>query len=194
MLGSTPASTALLLYDIDEPLVRLSRKIGEANAIRAWRRSHLAVQALHARTRELGVDCDLEERDTLYLAGDLLDGRALEREAAARRRIGIEAIYLSRAALRERIGVRSGGALVSYGNLAADPRRLAIGYPARRRGQGSASPCAVRDRRCRGDEDEDHRPHQPRDAPSAAGTSSTPQDMSCPTWSPGADTRSSRPM
>ena len=64
--GSTTASTALVQYEIDTPLVKLKLKIGEADAIRAFRRSRLAVDALHARLGDLGVD--LQQRDTLYLS------------------------------------------------------------------------------------------------------------------------------
>src|SRR4029079_17834860 len=44
ILGSTPASTALVQYEIDMPLIKLREKIGEKNAIRAWRRCKLAVE------------------------------------------------------------------------------------------------------------------------------------------------------
>jgi NADPH-dependent 2,4-dienoyl-CoA reductase/sulfur reductase-like enzyme len=42
-LGSTIASTALLLYDTDTPLSQLSERMGRDRAERAWRRSRLAV-------------------------------------------------------------------------------------------------------------------------------------------------------
>ena len=44
--GSTAASTALVQYEIDQPLTRLSRQIGPRDAVRAWRRTRLAVDAL----------------------------------------------------------------------------------------------------------------------------------------------------
>ena len=44
--GSTAASTALIQYAIDMPLTRPAREIGKRSAIRAWRRSRLAVDAL----------------------------------------------------------------------------------------------------------------------------------------------------
>src|SRR5581483_1856321 len=68
--GSTPASTALIEFEIDTPLVLLADKIGRRDAIRAWRRSRLAVTALAERTRRLGIDCDLVEGRGLYLSGE----------------------------------------------------------------------------------------------------------------------------
>ena len=39
--GSTLASTALVAYELDTPLVELQRKIGRQNAVRAWQRGYL---------------------------------------------------------------------------------------------------------------------------------------------------------
>lgn len=81
--GSTPASTALVEYEIDTPLTHLAREIGKVPAERAWQRSQLALHALAARTRDLGIRCELERRDNLYLAGTLLNKQELEEEGAA---------------------------------------------------------------------------------------------------------------
>jgi len=42
-VGSTSASTALLQYDLDLPLMHLARRIGQDRAVRVWRRSKLAL-------------------------------------------------------------------------------------------------------------------------------------------------------
>ncbi|HVY20987.1 MAG TPA: FAD-dependent oxidoreductase [Bauldia sp.] len=126
--GSTAASTALVEYEIDTPLTVLTREIGAADAARAWRRSHLALQALSARTRALGVPCDQMNRDTLYLAGNVLDATGLKEERDARRSIGLETDFLSRAALRDRFGIERAAALLSHGDFVLDPRRLTAGY------------------------------------------------------------------
>src|SRR3990170_5634699 len=36
MSGSTPASTTLLSFELDTPLIELSRKIGRSDAARGW--------------------------------------------------------------------------------------------------------------------------------------------------------------
>jgi glycine/D-amino acid oxidase-like deaminating enzyme len=126
--GSTAASTALVEYEIDTPLTLLGRQIGDADAARAWRRSHLALHALSARTRELGIDCDQVNRDTLYLAGNVLNAAKMEREWEARRAIGLEAELLGRTALRDRFGIDRAAAVLSHGDFALDPRRLTSGY------------------------------------------------------------------
>jgi glycine/D-amino acid oxidase-like deaminating enzyme len=120
--GSTAASTALVLYEIDVPLSHLTRKIGARDATRVWRRSKLAVDAIGARLSELGVR-DVVERNSLYLAGDLLDAGGLAREHAARRAAGLASKLIGRKALHEGFGIRRQAALIGYGNLALDPRR-----------------------------------------------------------------------
>jgi glycine/D-amino acid oxidase-like deaminating enzyme len=126
--GSTAASTALVEYEIDTPLSLLAGQIGRTNAVRAWRRSFLALHALGARTRELGIRADLRAADNLYLAGNVLDPRQLEEEAAMRRHFGLETRFLSRAELKARFGIARSAALLAYGDLALDPRRLTAGY------------------------------------------------------------------
>jgi glycine/D-amino acid oxidase-like deaminating enzyme len=108
--GSTMASTALVLYEIDTPLSLLSRKIGKEKAARAWRRSRLAVDALAARLAELEV-ADLARRNSLYLAGDELGAEELATEHAARRAAGLASRLLTRKALRDQFGIARAAAL-----------------------------------------------------------------------------------
>ena len=126
--GSTLASTALVQYELDTSLVALRRMIGRDRADRAWQRSKLAVEALRHRTRELGIRCDAVPRNALYLAGTELNSAALEEESETRRAIGLESIHLDRRRLRDRFGLSRSGALLSFGNLAVNPRQLTAGY------------------------------------------------------------------
>ena len=123
--GSTTASTALVQYEIDTPLVKLKLKIGEADAIRAFRRSRLAVDALHARLGDLGVD--LQQRDTLYLAGNILDADGLNRECEARHAAGLACRMVGRGELRE-LGVRASAGLMGYGDFTVDPRAATCAF------------------------------------------------------------------
>jgi glycine/D-amino acid oxidase-like deaminating enzyme len=141
--GSTAASTALVEYEIDTPLVQLTRKIGRRDAERAWRRSYVAVSGLGARTRALGIKCDLERHDSLYLAGTTLDADGLREEWKARRAIGIETGFLSRSASKERFGIARSAALLAYDDLSLDPRRLAGGYLRAAQVQGARVFCPV---------------------------------------------------
>jgi len=127
LLGSTPASTALVQYEIDVPLTRLTRSLGRARSEQAWRRSRLAVANLSARIDELGISCGKVDRSSLLLAGNDLGAGGLRAEAEARRAAGLYAEYLTRARLQERFGIARAGAILSPGNLALDPRQLTAG-------------------------------------------------------------------
>lgn len=126
--GSTPASTALLQYEIDESVTDLTGAIGKERAIRIWRRSKLALDALRERTRRLGIAADCVNRDGLFLEGDALDAKALRKEYEARREAGFEVSFLEKAEVKARFGIPGRTAILAYDNLAADPVRLAAGY------------------------------------------------------------------
>jgi glycine/D-amino acid oxidase-like deaminating enzyme len=121
LMGSTLASTALLQWEIDLPLTALAKKIGAANARRAYLKSHQAVDALKRIVAEERIVCGLKDKSSLYLAGDEYGHRALEAEAQARAGIGLDSRYLDPAALRERFGVDRTGALLSSGSASGDP-------------------------------------------------------------------------
>ena len=126
--GSTAASTSLIQYELDRPISMLAGMTSRDRAERIWRRSKLAVDALRERTRQLGIQADQVDRDSLYLSGNLLDRAALMREADARRRAGLNTTFLERSEVQARFGVRGRSALLSYDNFEADPRRLAGGF------------------------------------------------------------------
>jgi len=93
--GSTAASTALLQFEIDTPLIELADRIGFEKARRAWLRSYAAVQDLGRTVRTLEIDCAFRNRTALYLAGDELSPLDLANEARLRRSIGLPSVYLT---------------------------------------------------------------------------------------------------
>ncbi len=143
-VGSTAASTALAQYEIDTPLVRLAKQIGKDKAVRAWRRSRLAVEALAVRLGQLRVP-DVQRRDSLYLAGNLLNAGDLRKEGELRRASGLPARFLGRNALFKEFGIRRQGALQSFGSLVLDPRKtaLALLHAARRNGAQLYAPVEI---------------------------------------------------
>ena len=138
VLGSTMASTAMLQWELDLPLIALAEKIGAADASRVYRRSRAAVDCLVGIVRRERIRCGLESKNSLYLAGDAYGSRALRQEADARRGIGLsEFVYLDPSALRERFGVRRTGAILSEGSASADPACLAAGLLRRAAARGA---------------------------------------------------------
>lgn len=125
--GATTASTALVQYEIDTPLIHLSRQIGGEKAAAAWRRSRLAVESLSDHILNLGISCAHARRDSLYLSGNTLNADGLREEQRAREGIGLQAAFLDRKTLSERFGLHHAHALHSRGNLSLNPRQLTAG-------------------------------------------------------------------
>jgi glycine/D-amino acid oxidase-like deaminating enzyme len=125
--GSTLASTAMLQFEIDQPLTKLADKIGPARATQAWRHSYWATQALVALVKREQIRCGLKRRSALYVAGDDMGSRGLEHESIARNRVGIPGEYLARRALNSRFGINRSGAILSPNSAIANPIQLAAG-------------------------------------------------------------------
>jgi len=145
--GSTSASTAMLQFEIDEPLTLLSEKVGSANAVRAWRRSFRATQDLISLVRRERIYCGLARREALYLAGNDMGARGLERESSARNRAGIPGGYLDKRALRDAFGIDRTGAILSPKSAIANPVQLAAGLLRRAAEDGAKiySPVNIQD-------------------------------------------------
>jgi glycine/D-amino acid oxidase-like deaminating enzyme len=120
---STAASTGLLQYEIDTPLVKLIAKVGEADAIHAYRRGLQAIDALEELASSLPDRCGFERVPCLYRATSRWHVRPLRREAECRRHYGIEVEFLDRAALREK-QIDAPGALWSPRDGQVDPYRF----------------------------------------------------------------------
>ena len=137
LMGSTIASTALLQWELDEPLRTLSDQIGAADAERVYLRSRAAVDDLIEIVHDEQIACGLKTKNSLYLAGDAYGARALAMEADARARIGLDSVFLHPADLRQRFGIDRTGAIISSGSASADPGRLAAGLLRRAAARGA---------------------------------------------------------
>ncbi|MDG2524296.1 FAD-dependent oxidoreductase [Stenotrophomonas sp. HITSZ_GD] len=121
--GSTSASTALLQYEIDTPLVDLARRHGQDAAALAYLACAEAIDLLQERARAVG-QVDYRRNDSLYYASRKRDLAALREELAARREIGLELDWVEPEALWRDYGVRAPGALVSRQAARMDPYRM----------------------------------------------------------------------
>jgi glycine/D-amino acid oxidase-like deaminating enzyme len=128
LAGSTSATTALLQYELDTPLLELQKSVGHRKAARAWQRSRLALDSLSAKIQALDIDCDTQRVTSLYLAGNVLNSKQLAREGQARRAIGLFNTPLSKAQLSAQFGIERSAGLLSYDNLSVNPLKLAAGF------------------------------------------------------------------
>jgi glycine/D-amino acid oxidase-like deaminating enzyme len=124
--GSTPASTAMVMYDIDFPLIELAKKIGLTNAQRAYRRSRRAVNEFATIAKSLGDSVNVATRPCLYLGVEASDEPLLREEVIARQRVGISAEFLNGLALKREFGLDRICAIKSAAEIEVDPYRLTL--------------------------------------------------------------------
>ncbi|MGQ2905942.1 MAG: NAD(P)/FAD-dependent oxidoreductase [Neoaquamicrobium sediminum] len=73
------------------------------------------------------IACRMRDRQTLYLAGNVLTGSKLRDEAELRASAGLPAHYLTVGELARQLGIDRDGAIFSTGNFVVDPVKLTKG-------------------------------------------------------------------
>jgi glycine/D-amino acid oxidase-like deaminating enzyme len=134
--GSTAASTALLLWELDAPLLEIEDRLEFEAAKTIAMICRLAVPAIGHLVNELAIDADFAFRPSLYLAGDRLDAAGLREERRLREAMEIETRFLDEGDLA-RLGFTGEGALISPGAAEADPVKLAGGLIRAALGRGA---------------------------------------------------------
>jgi glycine/D-amino acid oxidase-like deaminating enzyme len=124
--GSTAASTSMLLWEIDRSLQELTDAYGFERASRAYQASLHAVSGLKSLVAELGLPCDMREKDSIYLAAGSTAKELIE-EHELRQRANLPGALLDHAMLLENFDIARAGAIVSPGAADADPMQLAHG-------------------------------------------------------------------
>jgi glycine/D-amino acid oxidase-like deaminating enzyme len=111
-MGSTAASTALLQYEIDTPLVELTRLVGEENASRSYLKCLQSISDLEKICKKLPEACFIR-RPSLQYASIKKDIGDLEREFRARKKIGIRLQWLEKSDIKKKFGFEKDAALFS---------------------------------------------------------------------------------
>jgi glycine/D-amino acid oxidase-like deaminating enzyme len=122
--GSTAASTGLLQYEVDTPLVELVKQVGQEHAVRAYRRGLWAIDQIETIVDELGDDCGFARRETLYFASAWWHRWRLKHEFDCRRHFGFDVDFLSRRQLLAISSIHAAAAIRSRGDAQIDPFRF----------------------------------------------------------------------
>ena len=124
-----PATTALVQFEIDQPLTTLSRMIGQdSRPNRPGDARGSPSSTFAARIAELGIDCGSTGTQSLYLAGNAL-GPSRTARGSRGAQAGRHRRDLSDATSRWRkqFGIDRDAAILSHDNIALDPRKLTAG-------------------------------------------------------------------
>jgi len=119
-MGSTCASTALLQYEIDTPLLELIEMVGEEHAIKSYLLCLRSIDELKKISDKLPIDCDFEYKPSLYIASLLKDIGDMEKEYLLRSSIGIGIKFLQPKAIKKLTGINAPAALFSENGAQMD--------------------------------------------------------------------------
>ena len=125
--GSTAASSALLLQEPDHGIAQLSKRHGAESAQRIWQLGRDAVATLIDTLTRLEIACDLERRDTIYVASRDDQARLLDDELRRRENAGFHADPLNASQVAAITGLTAIRGARTHGNAQLDPCKATIG-------------------------------------------------------------------
>lgn len=125
--GSTAASTALLQYEIDEPLHRLRRTYGRTIADRCYHACRDAIGLLEDHSRQLPLDPHFSRKGSIYLAKGARSLGPLRKEFEAREEAGFQVEWWDDERLQRRTGISRPAAIFSSDGAQVDAFRLSHG-------------------------------------------------------------------
>lgn len=112
-MGSSIASTSLLQYEIDVPLSKMARDIGEAEAVLAYRSCLQSIGDIEGVLAQTQVEADFERVPSLYYASNKRHVKLLEDEFAARQKHNLPVEFLGSAELLDLFGIQAPCALLN---------------------------------------------------------------------------------
>jgi glycine/D-amino acid oxidase-like deaminating enzyme len=125
--GSTAASSALLLRELDAGLADLGRRYGAARAKRIWQLSALGARDFMNTIRRLDIACDMASQDSIYYTIDPETVQDLRAEYVRRSKAGFSAEWLTPGALRRQTGISAHGAIRTRNNAQLNPYKACVG-------------------------------------------------------------------
>lgn len=122
--GSTAASTAQLQYEIDEYLFDLIEKVGEKDAVKAYKMCLESISTLEKIVKQLKIDVDFKRVPSLYLASDAKGKKELQEEFEVRKKYGLPVEYLTEKELIKKYNIKRKAALYNNESAQVDTYKL----------------------------------------------------------------------
>jgi glycine/D-amino acid oxidase-like deaminating enzyme len=123
-MGSTAASTALLQYEIDTPLVELCGYVGEKNAVKSYNLCLKAICDIENICKSLKHPADFALRQSFQYASYKKDVQGLEEEFLLRKKIGIKLNWLREKDIKDKWGFYAPAGILSKAGAQVDPYKL----------------------------------------------------------------------
>ena len=111
--GSSSASTALLQYEIDTPLYKMAKDVGEENALMAYQCCLNAITDIENVFKTIDRDADFKRVPSLFYASNKQGENMINKEYEIRKKYGLPARYLNSKEIKKRFGFDSPCALLN---------------------------------------------------------------------------------
>lgn len=111
--GSSSASTALLQYEIDEPLYKLAKSVGEENALLAYRSCLKAISDVEKVFKNIRAEVGFERVPSLFYASNKEGEKIIEKEYAIRQKHGLPVTFLKSKEVKKLYGFDAPCALMN---------------------------------------------------------------------------------
>lgn len=118
-LGSTSASTALLQYQIDEPLSSLIEKVGKNNAIRAYELCAESIQTIKSISKDIGHE-NYQTHPTIFYASYKKDVPLIEKEYQIHKEAGFDVELWGQSKIKKNFNLDFPAALYSQHSAQID--------------------------------------------------------------------------
>lgn len=126
-MGSTMASTGLLMHETDTHLGDLIRMHGEHNAVLAYKLGLEAISSLNRIVNDLDIDCGFKQNASVYYASSHNDLPVLQAEFALRKKFDLPGKWLDAHGLYAQFGIQKSGAIYNSEAARVDAFRLCNG-------------------------------------------------------------------
>jgi glycine/D-amino acid oxidase-like deaminating enzyme len=115
--GSTSATTSMLQYEIDVPLINLIAQIGRNGAIEAYNSCYEAINKLEKICKEIGTDVGFERKISLQIASNKKDTKWMQEEYEVRKSINYPVKWLNSEEINNKFNIYNnyGGILSNHG-------------------------------------------------------------------------------
>ncbi len=111
--GSSSASTALLQYEIDEPLYKMARKIGEQNALLAYQCCLKAITDIEKVFKGIGFNPDFQRVPSVFYASNKEGQALIEKEYEIRKKHNLPVTFLTGKEIKKTYGFEAPCALMN---------------------------------------------------------------------------------
>jgi glycine/D-amino acid oxidase-like deaminating enzyme len=135
--GSTERSIGAVMPVPDQSLTAIQKSAGKREARVAFAELPRAVSDLASTLKRLGVRCDFESLPLIVNAPFTNDAAQLQKEAAARKAIKLDAAWLSEAVARQTLVTETRGAMRLKDAAVLHPVKAALGFADAARKKGA---------------------------------------------------------